>query len=84
MNMSRLEVLDKLREIFVDLLDDEEFQMTEDVSMDTLKEWDSLMHITLISSIEDEFKLRIPSDDIPKLKSVGALADAVLREMGQS
>lgn len=81
--MNRLEVLDKLREIFADLLDDEEFQLTGDVSMDTLKDWDSLMHITLISSIEDEFKLRIPSDDIPKLKSAGALADAVLREMGQ-
>ena len=44
--MSRLEVFEKLQEIFMDLLDDEEFQLSEDISMDTLKDWDSLMHIT--------------------------------------
>jgi len=51
--------------------------------MDTLKDWDSLMHITLISSIEDEFSLHIPSDDIPNLKRVEMLIDVVLREMRQ-
>ena len=81
--MSRLEVFEKLQEIFMDLLDDEEFQLSEDISMDTLKDWDSLMHITLISSIEDEFSLHIPSDDIPKLKRVEMLIDVVLREMRQ-
>ena len=34
--MSRLEVFEKLQEIFMDLLDDEEFQLSEDISMDTL------------------------------------------------
>ena len=53
--MSRLEVFEKLQEIFMDLLDDEEFQLSEDISMDTLKDWDSLMHISLISAVEDEF-----------------------------
>ena len=38
--MSRLEVFEKLQEIFMDLLDDEEFQLSEDISMDTLKDWD--------------------------------------------
>ena len=41
------------------------------------------MHITLISSIEDEFSLHIPSDDIPNLKRVEMLIDVVLREMRQ-
>lgn len=80
-NMTRAEVLAKLEEIFVDLLDNEEFELTEDVSMDTLEDWDSLLHITLIASVEDEFKIRISSDDIPRVKKVDILIDVIMQEM---
>jgi acyl carrier protein len=41
--------------------------------------WDSLAHLKLMFEIEDEFGLRLSSEEIPKLTSVAALQDALVR-----
>ena len=79
--MSRLEVFEKLQEIFMDLLDDEEFQLSEDISMDTLKDWDSLMHISLISAVEDEFDIKFSMKEVVNMENVGEMADIIVREL---
>ena len=38
-------------------------------STDTIASWDSLHHINLIVALEDEFKIRIPEDEVPNLTS---------------
>ena len=77
--MNRDDVLTKLQEIFADLLDDETFELTEELSMETLSDWDSLFHITLIAAIEDEFKIKIATDDIPKAKKVNIIIDLIMQ-----
>ena len=79
--MTKTEVYAKLEEIFRDLLDNEEFKLTKDISMDTLEDWDSLLHITLIAAVEDEFKIHISDDDIPRVKQADILADVIMQEM---
>lgn len=79
--MKRSEILEKLQDIFIDLLDDEDFALSEETSMETVPEWDSLLHITLIASVEDEFKIKIGTDEIAKAKSVGILADIIEQEL---
>lgn len=79
--MKREKVFTKLEEIFIDLLDDETFSLTEDASMDTVEGWDSLMHITLIASVEDEFKIHIGNDDIPRIGKVKVLLDVIMQEL---
>ncbi len=39
--------------------------------------WDSLMHITLIGVIEDEFGIKFPMKDIVGMKNVGQLIDKI-------
>ena len=79
--MTKTYVYGKLETIFRDLLDDEEFKLTENVSMDTLEEWDSMFHITLIAAVEDEFKIHIFDDEIPRVKQADVLADVIMQEM---
>lgn len=79
--MTREEVFVKLQEIFVDLLDDDTFELTEEASMETVEDWDSLLHITLVAAVEDEFKISLSTDDIIDAKNVNALTDIILREL---
>lgn len=81
--MTRTEVIEKLQEIFVDLLDDPSFTLTEDTSPDTVEEWDSLLHITLMASIEAEFGIHFATEKIAETKSGKALVDAVMEELGK-
>ena len=67
--MNREEIINKLQEIFEDIFDYNQ-ELNEGVTISDIKEWDSLAHITLIASIEDEFAIKIPAEKIPTLKSV--------------
>lgn len=69
--MSSEEILLNLAEIFQDFFDKEELVITESTSPNDLNEWDSLMHIKLISAIENEFEIKFEMDDIFQMKSVG-------------
>ena len=79
--MTRSEILGKLQEIFVDLLEDEGLQLSEESSAKTIPDWDSLLHITLMASVEDEFDIQIPTDEIAQTKDVKTLVDIIEREL---
>ena len=51
----------------------------EPVSRSTEPEWDSLRHVELIFSIEDEFGVRFDEDELMELTSLPALVGAVDR-----
>lgn len=80
--MTRQEILTKVEEIFKDLLDDEAFKLTEEMSADDIQEWDSLFHITLIASIEDEFKISISTAEVAKAKNIGVMLDMIEKGLG--
>ena len=80
--MNRQEIFTKVEDIFKDLLDDEDFKMAEEMNADDIQEWDSLFHITLIASIEDEFKISISTTEVAKAKNVGVMLDMIEKEIG--
>jgi len=51
----------------------------EPVSRETEPRWDSLRHVELIFSVEDEFSVTFDEDELPRLTSLRAIADAVAR-----
>ncbi len=53
----------------------------EAVSRETEPGWDSLRHVELIFSIEDEFAVSFDEDELLELTSLRALADAVARRI---
>lgn len=79
--MSRHEIFTKVENIFKDLLDDDNFKLKEEMNADDLQEWDSLFHITLVASIEDEFKISISTADVGKAKNIGVLLDMIEEEL---
>lgn len=49
-------------------------------SLATLKGWDSLNHIRVISAVEDHFKIQFTGSELVELDNVEKLANAVTRK----
>ncbi|WP_104697215.1 MULTISPECIES: acyl carrier protein [unclassified Helicobacter] len=69
--MQTNEIKERLQEIFRDIFDDENLEISEATTANDIEEWDSLMHISLVSSIEKEFKIRFALGELQDLKNVG-------------
>jgi acyl carrier protein len=69
--------LARLTAIFRDLFDDDTITLTLDTSADDIKDWDSLMHVTLIKQTEQAFGLRFTSAQVALLTDVGDLVKVI-------
>ena len=76
--MERQEVLDRVQEVFRDVLDDEEIVLTDQTTADDVDDWDSLSHIQLIVAVEKAFHIKFTSKEILSWKNVGELVDSIL------
>lgn len=59
----------KLAKIFSNIFKVDENKITDIVSPDNLENWDSLSHMDLVVSIEEEFSTRFSSDEIIEMKN---------------
>ncbi len=75
--MYRNEIFEKLNEIFIDVFDLDECELSDETSADDIEEWDSLSHIQLIVAIEKKFKIKFTSLEIMKWKNVGDMVNSM-------
>lgn len=67
------EIVRRLTSVFRDVFDDETIQLSEEMTARDIDTWDSLMHITLVVSVEKEFGVKLNAGEIGKLKNVGEM-----------
>ena len=77
--MSREEILGKVNDVFHDVFDDDSIVVVESTTADDVEDWDSLMHITLISEIESAFGMKFQMKDVVGMKNVGEMLDIIER-----
>ena len=75
--MERSEIYERLNEIFRDVLDNDEIELTDTSRADDIEEWTSLTHIQLIVEIEKAFGIRFKSDEILEWNNVGEMVDSI-------
>lgn len=64
----------KLRKIMADLFNIKQDQVDDDLSMENTEAWDSLKHMELIFSIEEEFAIpELTMDEIVEMTSVAGI-----------
>lgn len=78
--MEQTEILQKVQEIFRDVLDNEDIELTLETSADDVEDWDSLTHIQLIVAVEKEFKIKFNSKEILSWRNVGEMIDCILQK----
>jgi acyl carrier protein len=79
--MERIEIFEKLNEIFVDVLDLDEVELTDATTADDIEEWDSLSHVQLVVAIEKAFGVKFTALEIMKWKNVGELVDSIAQKL---
>ena len=76
--MDQREVFDRLNRVFRDVFDDETIRVTPNTTADDIDDRDSLEHITLISAVEREFRMKFKMGEISSMKNVGEMARIVM------
>ena len=69
------DILKKLQPIFQDIFEDDELSITAESNANTVKGWDSLVHITLIFAIEQEFEIKFALGELEAMKNVGDMVE---------
>ena len=75
--MDQREVFDRLNRVFREVFDDETIRVTPKTTADDIDDWDSLEHITLISAVEREFRMKFKMGEISSMKNVGEMAGII-------
>lgn len=70
-------VLEKVKAILSEQFDVEEDSITPDTNLSEDLEADSLDVVDLLMSIEDEFEVEIPDEEVENIKTVGALVEYI-------
>jgi acyl carrier protein len=68
-------LLPEVQEVFRLVFDQPNLVLTRESSAANVDNWDSLAHITLVSAIESQFKIRFALGELEDLKNVGDLLD---------
>ncbi len=79
--MERKEIFEKLNEIFIDVLDLDECELTDETSANDIEEWDSLSHIQLVFAIQKNFGVKFSSLEIMKWKKIGDLVNSLIEKL---
>ncbi len=67
----------RLQNVFQEVFDDEDLQVTDDVSAKTLANWDSFAQVKLIVGLEEEFDVKFTTDEVATLRTAGELKKAL-------
>ena len=73
--MDTREIFERLDRVFQDVFDDDTIHVTPKTTADDIEDWDSLEHITLISAVEREFRIKM--GEISSMKNVGEMASII-------
>jgi acyl carrier protein len=57
------------KKVFIESLSVNSSEFNEDIKYNEITEWDSIGHMTLMSALEDEFKIAMETDDIVEFSS---------------
>jgi acyl carrier protein len=69
--------LSRVSSLLVEILDLSPDSITADTSTESVENWDSIQHLSLMLALEEEFDLRLDVEDLEALTSVAAILDFV-------
>lgn len=78
--MTRDIIVNHVQEIFRDIFNNKHLVISDETTANEIKDWDSLNHINLISSIEKEFKIEFALGELQGLQNVGAIINLILKK----
>jgi acyl carrier protein len=75
--MNEKQIIQRLNYVFQDVFDDDSIRVDRNTTADDIEDWDSLEHISLISAVENEFRMRFKMHEVSTMKNVGEMIDII-------
>jgi acyl carrier protein len=75
------DIYKRLEPVFEKVFDQEDIVVTPTLTAQEVEDWDSLAHIRLIISIEQEFGIRFQTTEVNNFKNVGELVALIQKKM---
>lgn len=76
-----MNVFEEVKEIFKDVFDDEEMEITLEMTARDYEDWDSLAQIQLIVAAERKFNIKFTTEEIKNLKNVGDFIERIEKKV---
>lgn len=76
--MEREEILSKLTKIFQTVFNDSTLEINEEMTTDDFENWDSIIQMMIVASIEKEFNVTFKLREVGTINSVRGYIDAVI------
>ncbi len=79
--MTHEEIMEIVRRIFREVFDDDTLEVNDSTNSSDIEDWDSLEHISLVVSMENEFNLKFDLKEVNKLANVGEMVDLIASKL---
>lgn len=68
-----------LAQIFAESLMIDPASVTDELAYQSIKEWDSVAHMVLVTALEDNFEIMLDTDDIIAMSSVAKVREILAK-----
>ena len=75
--MDAKEIYERLNKVFRDVFDDDDITVKAETTANDIEDWDSLEHITLMSAVQKEFKVKFTMGEIASMMNVGEMVQII-------
>lgn len=79
--MNREEILKKLEEIFCDIFNTDDIELSEETCQDDIEGWDSLTHISILEAVQDDLQISFSLDEIIEMKNVSDIINCIQNKL---
>jgi acyl carrier protein len=71
----RQNLMERVRRVLKDMFLSDSLVITEDTQLADIREWDSMLHVTLVMALEGEFKVRLNAKEASQSVAVRPILD---------
>ena len=79
--MNKEDILVKVTNAFSNVLEHDNFNLTNETTADDVDGWESITHMMIISEIEKAFNIKFKLMDLMNMNSVGDLLNSIESEL---
>ncbi|MEV8468144.1 acyl carrier protein [Fluviibacterium sp. DFM31] len=80
--MDYASIKEELVDIFEDVMDADDVELTDETTANDVEEWDSLSHVRLIIAIERQYGIKFSNAEIEGLKKFGDIITLIQTKAG--
>ena len=75
--MSRDQIVRQAQVIFREVLDSPHLVLTDELTAPKVQGWDSLNHVTLVMTLEEQFQVKFTTREVMGWRNVGQMLDCL-------